>query len=309
MKYFIDTEFLEGTQRESFPISLVRKNSKPTIDLISIGIVAEDGREYYAISKDFNLKEAWDRYDIVPAKIVCNIKQRRGGVRYLAETKKIYWIRDNVLKPIHYELASKKISTPSYDVWLEIITKRENGVYGDRHYKTLKRLINKYGKTNKQIADEVKEFCTIGTAMSKLDGTGNFIAFRTKTTKTRDFIEDNNCKHIFEAYPIEFYGYYCDYDWVVFCWLFGRMIDLPKDFPMYCIDLKQELDRKYPNGKYKELRPFNKELDLIAKINPETHWIEEPILMHPNYPKQTNEHSAIHDAKWNKQLYQFLNNL
>jgi hypothetical protein len=56
MKYFIDTEFLEGTQKESFPISLFRKQTPPTIDLISIGIVAEDGREYYAISKDFNLK-------------------------------------------------------------------------------------------------------------------------------------------------------------------------------------------------------------------------------------------------------------
>ena len=59
MKYFIDTEFLEGTQKESFPTSLFRKNTPPTIDLISIGIVDENGREYYAISKDFNLKEAW----------------------------------------------------------------------------------------------------------------------------------------------------------------------------------------------------------------------------------------------------------
>lgn len=40
----------------------------------------------------------------------------------------------------------------------------------------------------------------------------------------------------------QFYGYYADYDWVVFCWLFGRMIDLPKHFPKYCRDIKQELD-------------------------------------------------------------------
>lgn len=26
-------------------------------------------------------------------------------------------------------------------------------------------------------------------------------------------------------------GYYADYDWVAFCQLFDRMIDLPKDFP------------------------------------------------------------------------------
>ncbi|SDK79734.1 3'-5' exoribonuclease [Arthrobacter sp. ok362] len=42
MRYFYDTEFHEdGT----------------TIDLISIGIVAEDGREYYAVNKDAD----WDR--------------------------------------------------------------------------------------------------------------------------------------------------------------------------------------------------------------------------------------------------------
>jgi hypothetical protein len=37
----------------------------------------------------------------------------------------------------------------------------------------------------------------------------------------------------------EFWGYYADYDWVVFCQLFGAMVDLPKGWPMYCNDLKQ----------------------------------------------------------------------
>lgn len=41
----------------------------------------------------------------------------------------------------------------------------------------------------------------------------------------------------------EFWAYYADYDWVVFCQLYGRMIDLPKGFPMYCNDLKQEMAR------------------------------------------------------------------
>jgi len=44
MKYYYDTEFLEDGK---------------TIDLISIGIVAEDGREYYAISKEAD----WERID------------------------------------------------------------------------------------------------------------------------------------------------------------------------------------------------------------------------------------------------------
>ena len=37
----------------------------------------------------------------------------------------------------------------------------------------------------------------------------------------------------------EFWGYYADYDWVVLCQLFGSMTDLPKNFPMFCRDLKQ----------------------------------------------------------------------
>lgn len=39
-----------------------------------------------------------------------------------------------------------------------------------------------------------------------------------------------------------FYAWYADYDWVVFCQLFGRMVDLPKGFPMYCRDVKQMAD-------------------------------------------------------------------
>lgn len=42
----------------------------------------------------------------------------------------------------------------------------------------------------------------------------------------------------------ELWGYFSDYDWVVFCQLFGKMIDLPKGFPMYCLDLKQEMCRR-----------------------------------------------------------------
>ena len=100
----------------------------------------------------------------------------------------------------------------------------------------------------------------------------------------------------------EFYGYYCDYDWVVFCWLFGKMIDLPNGFPMYCIDLKQELDRKL-NSIVLPCKGYypNPNDNLSTKLR--------EIKAYSNYPKQTNEHSAIHDARWNKQLYEFLNTL
>lgn len=264
MKYFLDTEFLEGTQKTWFG------QSKPTIDLISIGIVAEDGREYYAISNEFNLKEAWNR---------CDIKRTKTG----NNPYRSYWLRDNILKSIHYELASKEVSTPSYDTWLEVITLRENGVYGDRHYKTLKKLINKYGKSNKQIAEEVYKFIYPRYEYEK-DKVyiGNVNRFDNK------FVQNYWVEDIY-LNP-EFYGYYADYDWVVFCWLFGKMIDLPQGFPMYCIDLKQELER------------LTQEVIRDCGNNDNSYKLQE----HPNYPKQTNEHNSLSDAKWVYELYKFL---
>src|SRR5258705_13911766 len=54
MKYFIDTEFIEGFHKPLFG------KRRHFIDLISIGIVAEDGREYYAVSNEFRYKDAGD---------------------------------------------------------------------------------------------------------------------------------------------------------------------------------------------------------------------------------------------------------
>lgn len=45
----------------------------------------------------------------------------------------------------------------------------------------------------------------------------------------------------------EFWADYCSYDWVVLCQLYGKMIDLPDTFPMFCNDV-QTLKRfvEYP---------------------------------------------------------------
>lgn len=53
MRYFYDTEFIEDGR---------------TIDLISIGVVAEDGREYYAVSTEFDPERAgsWVRTHVLP---------------------------------------------------------------------------------------------------------------------------------------------------------------------------------------------------------------------------------------------------
>lgn len=36
-----------------------------------------------------------------------------------------------------------------------------------------------------------------------------------------------------------FWGYYCDYDWVCLCQMFGRMVDLPATWPKFALDLRQ----------------------------------------------------------------------
>ena len=251
MKYFLDTEFLEGTQKKLFG------ETKPTIDLISIGIVCEDGREYYAISKDFNLKEAWNRYDI---KTSHNLF---GGQDY-----KVYWLRDNVLKPIFYEMYGKDINFHNIDKYFT--------------YKEFKKLINKYGKTNKQIAEEIVQFVDArwieeGNVSKGFMYPGGTSIKEVKTTN------------------IQFYGYYSDYDWVVFCWLFGKMIDLPNGFPMFAFDLKQMMDevikRPVIGGTIFGYRN-------ITDLKNDS-----------NYPKQNNEHNALSDARWNYELYKFLNTL
>lgn len=71
----------------------------------------------------------------------------------------------------------------------------------------------------------------------------------------------------------EFWANYCSYDWVVFCWLFGAMIDLPNGWPMYCNDIQQ----------------------LRASAG------------NPGLPGQTEGlHDALDDAKWNKIAYNYL---
>jgi hypothetical protein len=71
----------------------------------------------------------------------------------------------------------------------------------------------------------------------------------------------------------EFWAYYADYDWVTLCQLYGRMIDLPKGWPMYCRDMKQVLDA-YDFGTLPE--------------------------------QPTNEHCAIEDARWLWNVYNFV---
>ena len=158
MRYFIDTEFIELHDQQV---------GGPTIELISIGVVCEDGREYYAISKEFEPGYASD------------------------------WVIDNVIE---------KLPPRTDPAWKSRPTIRQNIL---------------------------------------------------------DFIGESP----------EFWGYYADYDWVVFCWLFGTMMDLPKGCPKYCRDLKQ--------------------------------WSDS--LGAPKFTgDKGEEHNALADARWNKNLHTYL---
>lgn len=154
MKFWFDTEFLEDGS---------------TIKLISIGIVAEDGREYYAETDD---------------------------AAYLATSTD--WLKANVAPHL------------------------------------------KGGE-----------------------------CIRGRTRLAREIVE-------FVGPKPEFWAYYADYDWVVLCQLFGRMIDLPKGWPMFCRDVKQLSDS----------------------------------LGNPTLPEQPdNAHDALADARWNKTAWGFLSAL
>jgi hypothetical protein len=66
----------------------------------------------------------------------------------------------------------------------------------------------------------------------------------------------------------EFWAYFADYDWVVLCQLYGRMINLPDGWPMYCRDLKQ----------YAVERGIHD--------------------LHELTQQEGNEHNALDDAEW-----------
>ena len=91
---------------------------------------------------------------------------------------------------------------------------------------------------------------------------------------TYEYLKDYEIED--EALKPEFWAYYGDYDWVCFCQLFGRMIDLPSGFPMYCNDIKQECKR----------------------------------LGDPALPKQLiGNHDALQDARHNQVMWNFLQSL
>jgi hypothetical protein len=93
---------------------------------------------------------------------------------------KVYWIRENVLKPIYYELIGKDITFHDCDKFFT--------------YATMKNLIAEKGKTNKEIANEIKLFIL---------GDYNHPDINSESFNLAVYSKNN--------LP-EFYAYYADYD-------------------------------------------------------------------------------------------------
>jgi hypothetical protein len=182
--YTYDTEFLEDGS---------------TINLISIGIVCEDGREYYAVNSDAD----WDRI------------------------REDEWLVKNVVA----HLPLRGDSQP------------EEPLSGSKRWFFNLDRKSVLIKPKWLIANEVREFL-----LSRPGGTG---------------------AGEWQPNP-ELWAYYAAYDHVALAQLYGKMISLPRGFPMWTHDLMQQLEQMPPG---------------FAK------------------PEQdSNEHNALADARWNMLL-------
>jgi hypothetical protein len=176
LKYFLDTEFIES-------------GPGAPIWLLSIGIVAEDGRELYYVNSDAPLADAND------------------------------WVKVHVLPHLN-------LPRPGYP----------------HEFAPLET-----------IRDRVRLFCagwdyTAGARLAIFPRNEAYLLSYDLTSQPDKTIP-------------EFWGYYADYDWVVFCQIFGRMVDLPKGYPMYCNDLRQWLNHRGRLDIHQPENPHNSLLD------------------------------------------------
>lgn len=191
MKYWFDTEFIDDGK---------------TIELISIGIVAEDGREYYAINLDCDLSKAseWVQENVIsklPPKQV-NFEDWSASPRIKQESR--LWKEKSLIRGEVAEfLGADCFMTPL------------NPVGWNRF------LYDFYAKCPEWLEKVLKEIPGL---------------------KPRTYFKGSYKLNPNKPKP-EIWAYYADYDWVAFCQLFGTMMDLPQGFPMYCRDIKQECDR------------------------------------------------------------------
>lgn len=219
MRYYLDSEFIDSGVN----------GRGADIDLISIGIVSEDGRSYYAQSVEFNPDAAspwvWD--NVIPA---LSMHQSSFG-------------RHTHLKPYHKGLLGQSIR------------------------------LHRYGQcTFENPAKDV-----VGPSGTKLP---ELLLCADCPWRTREQIRDEVVSFLDpEKYgKPELWGWCAGYDFVVFCQLFGTMMDLPDGYPHYIKDIQYILDE---------------------------HSISDDQL--PDEPPAGQAHNALVDARYIGQLWSHLN--
>jgi len=108
VKVFYDTEFLEDGR---------------TIDLISIGMVAEDGREYYAVSQDATkrrLRRRIRKHDWLMANVVPHLPKAHGDYNLYMPRRWLFNYTDPCVKPRHViarEVRDFIFAAPDPQLW------------------------------------------------------------------------------------------------------------------------------------------------------------------------------------------------
>lgn len=145
-----------------------------------------------------------------------------------------------------------------------------------------------------EFEEDGKTIMPISIGMVKQSGSSLYLEleFDEERANRNDFVRENVLPHLrngerltkleardrilgFVGRPkeLEFWAYYADYDWIVLCQIFGRMVDLPFFFPKFCFDLQQHY-----------------------VLHAEPIGVEKP-------PQPENQHDALADALWNREFY------
>lgn len=210
MRYFYDFEFLEDGR---------------TIDPISVGVVAEDGREYYAVFGEIEWRAEHDRRAV-----------RVEGTWGLEPVPTLHericahdWLMANVVPNLPLRPANayytpvrpRSASDP-----------RSKGVFDlDPHSVLI--------KPRRLIRNELLTFLR-GIRLDSpylVDFGDSTIIVHEGSRSVEPFID-------LTPEPIELWGYFAAYDHVLLAQVLGGpMKDLPPDIPFHTLDLKQEIER------------------------------------------------------------------
>lgn len=110
-------------------------------------------------------------------------------------------------------------------------------------------------------------------------------------TKANDWVQKNVIPHLDGPYhtkkriahdfaywvgpgTVEFWGYYCAWDWFLMCRLYGGFMNLPATWPRYCNDAMT-----------------------IGDIRGKHYLLPE---------QKTVQHNALNDALWTKQVWEYM---